>query len=215
MRPRDTRCVSSEISRTSSRRRTRSAISPRSAKDAEAEVEKWLIVLARCFELHDAVGVLELDRVLDASPDELDRHRLGLKAARQDRLELISERTERLLRRMNAAVGSANSKVLFNPTSSPAVVRSRNHVATEIFDFRGLLGIDSGLESAEAKRWKEAAGESWEKARVTGTRGIDSAKQFGSETSGHAKSAKDKLSEKIAGRMLRRGKDGERPNEEG
>ena len=65
------------------------------AKEAEAEVQKWLVVLARCFELHDAVGVLELDRVLDASPDELDRHRLGLKSARRDRLELISERTER------------------------------------------------------------------------------------------------------------------------
>jgi hypothetical protein len=61
------------------------------AKEAETEVQKWLVVLARCFELHDAVGVLELDRVLDASPDELDRHRLGLKSARQDRLELISE----------------------------------------------------------------------------------------------------------------------------
>jgi len=185
------------------------------AKDAEAEVEKWLTVLARCFQLHDAVAVLELDRVLDASSDELDRHRVGLKAARQDRLELISEITERLLLRMSSAVDRANSKVLFNPTSSPAVVRSRNHVATEIFDFRGLLGIDSGLESAEAKRWKEAAGESWEKARVTGTRGIDSAKQFGSETRGHAKSAKDKLSAKIADRKLRRGQDGEPPNEEG
>ena len=184
-------------------------------KEAEAEVQKWLVVLARCFELHDAVGVLELDRVLDASPDELDRHRLGLKSAHRDRLHLISESTQHLLDRMNAAVGRANSKVLFNPTSSPAVVRSRNHVATEIFDFRGLLGIDSGLESAEAKRWKEAAAESWENARVTGTRGIDSAKQFGSETSGHAKSAKDKLSDKIAGRMLRRGKDGEPPNEDG
>ena len=67
------------------------------AKEAEAEVQKWLAVLARCFQLHDAVAVLELDRVLDASPDELDRHRIGLKAARQDRLELISESTERLL----------------------------------------------------------------------------------------------------------------------
>ena len=60
------------------------------AKEAEGEVQKWLVVLARCFELHDAVAVLELDRVLNASPDELDRHRRGLKSARQDRLELIS-----------------------------------------------------------------------------------------------------------------------------
>jgi hypothetical protein len=185
------------------------------AKDSEGEVEKWLTVLARCFQLHDAVAVLELDRVLDASPDELDRHRVGLKAARQDRLELISEITERLLLRMNAAVDRANSKVLFNPTSSPAVVKSRNHVATDISDLRVLLGIDSGLETAEAKRWKEAAGESWERARVTGIRGIDSATELGSEARRHAKSAKSKVSEKIAGRTRRRDQDGARPNEEG
>ena len=112
----------------------RSAICERT-KEAEAEVQTWLVVLARCFELHDAVGVLELDRVLDASPDELDRHRLGLKSARRDRLDLISERTEHLLDRMNAAVGMANSRVLFNPKQSPAVVRSSNHVATEVHEF--------------------------------------------------------------------------------
>lgn len=173
------------------------------AREAEAEVEKWLTVLARCLQLHDAVAVLELDRILDASPDELDRHRIGLKAARQDRLELISESTERLLVRMNSAVALANSKVLFNPASSPAVVRSGNHVALEVSDFRGLLGIVSGLESSEVRPWKEAAGESWEKARATGSRGIDSAKQFGSETRGHARTTKDK----IANRMLRRPED--------
>ena len=104
------------------------------AKEAEAEVEKWLAVLARCFQLHDAIGVLELDRVLDASPDELDRHRLGLKAARQDRLELMSERTD-ICGADDAAVGTANSKVLLHPTSSPAVVRSRNHVAADVHRF--------------------------------------------------------------------------------
>mgnify|MGYP007112053688 CR=1 FL=1 len=37
-------------------------------RTVEAEIQKWLAVLARCFELHDAVGLLELDRVLDAAP---------------------------------------------------------------------------------------------------------------------------------------------------
>src|SRR5207248_531122 len=146
------------------------------AKEAEGEVQTWLVVLARCFELHDAVAVLELDRVLDASPDELDRHRIGLKSARRDRLELISGRTEHLLGRMNAAVGLANSKVLFDPKQSPAVVKSSNHVAAELHDFRVVLGIESGLDSAEARRWKEAAAERWDSARVTGAQGIDSVK---------------------------------------
>lgn len=174
------------------------------AKEAESEVQKWLAVLARCFELHDAVAVLELDRVLDASPDELDRHRLGLKSARQDRLELIAGRTEHLLVRMNAAVGMANTKVLFNPRQSPAVVRSSNHVAAEVHELREVLGIESGRESAEARRWKEAAAERWDTARAAGGHGIDSVKQFGSETRGQARSAKDKLSERIAERKLRR-----------
>jgi hypothetical protein len=179
------------------------------AKEAEAEVQKWLVVLARCFELHDAVGVLELDRVLDASPDELDRHRLGLKSARQDRLELITGITEHLLGRMNAAVGMANSKVLFNPKQSPAVVKSSNHVAAGVHEFHELLGIESGRESSEARRWSEAAGEHWDKAVATGAQGIDDVKRFGSEVRGQAGSVKDKLSDKIAERKLRRRRDDE------
>ena len=185
------------------------------AKEAEAEVQKWLVVLARCFQLHDAVGVLELDRVLDASPDELDRHRLGLKSARQDRLELISERTEHLLGRMNAAVGTANSKVLFNPKQSPAVVKSSNHVAAEVHEFHELLGIESGRESSEARRWREAAAERWDSARATGASGVDAVKNFGSETRDQARSVKDKLSNRIAERKLRRREDDEEHDEQG
>ena len=179
------------------------------AKEAEAEVQKWLVVLARCFELHDAVGVLELDRVLDASPDDLDRHRLGLKSARRDRLELISDRTEHLLGRMNAAVGVANSKVLFNPKQSPAVVKSSNHVAAGVHEFHELLGIESGREPSEARRWREAAAERWDKARATGAEAIDDVKRFGSETRGQAGSVRDNLSHRIAERKLRRRKDDE------
>ena len=185
------------------------------AKEAEAEVQKWLVVLARCFELHDAVGVLELDRVLDASPDELDRHRLGLRSARRDRLELISERTERLLGRMNAAVGMANSKVLFNPKQSPAVVKSSNHVAAGVHEFHELLGIESGRESSEARRWREAAAERWDSARATGASSVDTVKNFGGETRDQARSMKDKLSKRIAERKLRRSEDDEEHDEQG
>lgn len=179
------------------------------AKEAESAVQKWLVVLARCFELHDGVGVLELDRVLDASPDELDRHRHGLKSARQDRLELISERTQHLLGRMNAAVGMANSKVLFNPKQSPAIVNSSNHVAAEVLEFHELLGIESGRESSEARRWSEAAAEQWDTARATGAQGTDTLKRFGSKTSGQVRSARDKLSDKIADRKPRQREDDE------
>ena len=47
--------------------------------------------------------------------------------------------------------------------------------------------------AAEARRWREAAAESWDKARATGAHGIDTVKRFGSETRGQARSAKDKI----------------------
>lgn len=93
---------------------------------------------------------------------------------------------------------------LANPRQSPAVVRSSNHVTAEVHELREVLGIESGRESAEARRWKEAAAERWDTARAAGGHGIDSVKQFGSETRGQARSAKDKLSERIAERKLRR-----------
>jgi hypothetical protein len=110
---------------------------------------------------------------------------------------------------MNAAVGMANSKVLFNPKQSPAIVKSSNHVAAEVLEFHELLGIESGRESSEARRWREAAAEDWDTARATGAQGIDTAKRFGSKTSGQVRSARDKLSDKIAERKLRQRKDDE------
>ncbi len=112
------------------------------AEEAEAEVRIWLAVLARCFQLQDAIADLELDRVLDAAPDEVDRHRLGLKAARQDRLELFSQHTARLLDRIDVAVGRANAKLVWTRTKSLEVVQAGNHVARGVANFHELLGIE-------------------------------------------------------------------------
>lgn len=81
-------------------------------KEAQSTVQDWLAVLARCYQLQEAIAVLELDRVLDSSPDELDRYRLALRAARLNRVERISGTTERLMIRMDAAAGAANARVL-------------------------------------------------------------------------------------------------------
>jgi hypothetical protein len=175
----------------------------KTATEAESKGQEWLAVLARCFQLHDAIAVLELDRVLDASPGELDGHRLGLKAARQDRLELISRCTERLLARMNTAAGTANNKILMHPAKAPAVVHSSNHVAIAVVDFHGLLGIERGRESLEARRWADAATEVRGKALETGADGVDAARRLGSETLARAKSSTGKFSSRIAERAHR------------
>jgi hypothetical protein len=144
--------------------------------------------------------VLELDRVLDATPDELDRHRIGLKSARQNRLERIASCTERLLARMDVAAGTANASVLMHPAKAPAVVRSSNHVSTAIIDFEERLGIERARQSSETRRWGEAAAEVRDKTLEAGADGFDAAKRFGNKTVGRAKAVKGKL----ADRTLRR-----------
>ncbi|MER5964587.1 hypothetical protein [Streptomyces sp. NPDC002057] len=184
------------------------------AREAESAVREWLAVLARCFQLQDAIAVLELDRVLDASPEELNGHRLGLKAARQQRLDHIARSTERLVARMNAAADTANAKVLLHPTKSPAVVQSSNHVATGVHDFHGRLGIESGRQSSEARRWVAAAVEARDKALETGAKGVGAARSFGNETLDRAGSVKGRLSSGIAERTRRRRGDGAVPEGE-
>ena len=182
------------------------------AKEAESEVQGWLVVLARCFQLQDAIAVLELDRVLDAAPDDLDGQRLGLKASRHKRLDTISQSTERLMARMDAAAGTANTKVLLHPTTSPAVVRSRERVALAVADFHGRLGIESGRQSLEAKRWVDAASEVRDKVLETGAEYVDVSRRLSNEALDRARSVQGRLSSGIAERTLRRreGKDEER-----
>lgn len=185
------------------------------AKQAESAVREWLAVLARCLQLQDAIAVLELDRVLDASPKELDGHRLGLKAARQDRLEHIARSTERLVARMNAAADTANAQVLLHPSKSPAVVQSSNHVAAGVHDFQGQLGIESARQSSEARRWVDAAMETRDKALETGAKGVDAARSVGNETLERAGSVTGRLSSGIAGLARRWRGDEQECDEEG
>ncbi|MDT9695267.1 hypothetical protein [Streptomyces sp. P17] len=187
----------------------------KASKEAESTVREWLAVLARCFQLHDAIAVLELDRVLDTSPDELDRHRLALRAARQNRMELISRSTEHLMARVDAAVGTANTKVLLHPTASPAVVHSSNHVALAVVDFHGRLGIAHGRQSLDARRWADAAAEAKDNVLETGAEGVNAALRLRNETLNRARSVTGKLSSGIAERVRRRRVDDEGRDEEG
>jgi hypothetical protein len=177
-------------------RKTKIGDLAKTAEEARSTVQEWLAVLARCFQLQDAIAVLELDRVLDASPEELDQHRLGIRAARQNRLDLISQSTERLMARMETAAGTANTKVLLNPTASPAVVRSRNHVAVAVIDFHGRLGIERGRHSLEARPWVEAAAEVKGRVLETGAVGVDAARRHGKKNLDRARSVMGKLSER-------------------
>ena len=176
----------------------------KASQEAETKVHEWLAVLARCFQLQDAIAILELDRVLDSSPEELDQHRLALRTARRNRRDLISRSTLQLIDRMDAAAGVANAKVLLHPASSRTVVHSSNQVAGTVSEFHDRLGIESGRELLEARRWVDAAVETRDKVVATGAEGVGAAREFGVDTLGRAKSMTGRLSNGIADRTFRR-----------
>ena len=132
----------------------------RKAKTIEklvVEVQDWLAVLARCSELQIMIDVFELDRMLAASPDELDRHRLALSTKRQKRLGNIEGCTKPLLERISAACDMANAKMIWNRTNALALVQSGNHVAAKVHGLHEILGIESVLQSYEERELGLAA----------------------------------------------------------
>ncbi|CAM3468450.1 hypothetical protein OCAE111667_11295 [Occultella aeris] len=195
-------------------RKTKLGDLAKATREAEAKVQEWLTILARCFQLQEAIGVLELDRVLDGSPEDLDQHRIALKAARRKRLDVISRSTERLISRMNTAAGAANKKVLLQPVPARAVVHSSNHVCVAVVDFHDRLGILGDQESVEAKRWVDAAADVRDNVLGTGADGVDAAKRLGHGTLDRAKTMTGRLSSEISERTRRRqGDDEERKTE--
>lgn len=175
------------------------------AEQAEARTQEWLAVLARCWQLQDGIAVLELDRVLDAAPDDLDGHRLGLRAARQDRLELLSRTTERLIARLDAAAARGNTRVLRHPTRARDVVHASNQVGAAVLEFHERLGIEGGRETVEARRWAEAAAEVGARAIKAGSDGVDAAQRLGTGTVRRARAAPSEVSKRVGERpFLRR-----------
>jgi hypothetical protein len=179
---------------------------------AEPKAREWLAVIARSFQLQDAVAVLELDRVLDAGADDLDQHRAGLKAARQRRLDAIARTTDDLLDRLGLALGISNSKVLFHPGTAAAIARSGTSATRSVVTVYELLGIESDRKPFESTNWTGAARQLARSARDAGTEGLDNARQLGDRARDGAFDRGDRLATAYSRRSAaRRGKSGEQP----
>lgn len=130
--------------------------------------------------------MLELDHVLNAAPEVLEKHRAGLAISRQRRLAQITDTTEKLLERISAVAQVANSKVLLHPRSSGDVVRATNAVSSVVVEFQSRLGIDSAYGVLESKKWTKAVAEVRDKVSDAGSDGLKNIKQFGDDTKNRA-----------------------------
>lgn len=122
------------------------------ADEAKAEVQKWLAVLADTFRLQEAFDVLALDKAMDESPEVLNDRRRGLEADRKDRRELIAGHTQKLLTRMDTAVGRANKKLPLTRSRSLSIIDAGNYVAAGVHGFHALLGLQVDCRSWEPRQ---------------------------------------------------------------
>lgn len=173
------------------------------AKQAEATVREWLAVLAHCFRLLDGLALLELDRVLDADPQDGEAHRTALRANRDKRVKLFADTTNHLLERLETAATEANTKVLLNPFSARTVVGTSNHVGAEVAEFQRALGLVADREAISAKRWSQAVGDVRDKVMETGGAGVGAAKNLGDDAIKKARSITHRLASGIAERTRR------------
>jgi hypothetical protein len=149
----------------------------KATQEAQSSVEEWLAVIARSFQVQDKISILELDRVADASPEELDQHRVGLRLARQNRLDAIAAACSQLVGRMNEASTRANQKVLFNPFASPKVVNASNKVVVAVLELENRLDLVTDTETAEARRWVAAVVDTRDHAVGSGQDALDAARR--------------------------------------
>lgn len=176
----------------------------KAAQEAQSVVGEWLAVLARCFQLQDAIAVLELDRVLGAAPDELEQHRAGIRIARQKRLDAIARSTERLMTRMDAAAATANAKVLLHPRAAQTIKFSTGVVESSVIEFNDTLGVEGERESVAIRRWLDAASDARDRALESGAAGIESAKGLSEQTFGRARTVTTRLTGAVAERAARK-----------
>ncbi|MBC9927356.1 hypothetical protein [Leucobacter sp. cx-169] len=173
-------------------------------QEASETVNEWLAVLARCFQMQDGLAVLELDRVLDSDPHDLDRHREAIQIGRRRRRDLIATSTQCLLERIDAAAGVANTKVLLHPIKANAIVHSANKVGGGVSEFNSKLGIGQSRAEIEPKPWREAVGDAKNTVVNTAGAGASATARFGAGTYAHAKVAGDELTQRIRARLPQR-----------
>jgi hypothetical protein len=128
----------------------------KATREIEAEVNLWLAVLARCFELHNDFADLELGHVLDTAPSSLDGHRLGIAAAMQKRRLRIVSTTTHLLTRLDKAGAVAQTNVVLHARAARTVVDSINTVGDSIEDFQVPFAVEAHREALTNTRWRDA-----------------------------------------------------------
>lgn len=172
----------------------------RKLKSGGEDAQFWLGVLARAISLQDRYSIIELARVQDEHPLQLDGHQKRLAVARREREQEITASLEAVANSVARAAQLTNAAKVTNPLNAPRVVRRANALNADVDRFATHAALQVTATSAdEPTRWIRAARDPAGDARSA----VGAA---GSEVVGKAKSVGHAIEERRDDRVLRRAK---------
>lgn len=123
------------------------------------EIHQWLGMLASAVKMQDQVSCIELARVCQEEPEQLEAHKKGVVLARNKRLEEIEQSLNALGRQLETKVGIVGGKVLLNPYSSPHAIANIESITGDLNTFASTLQLEHiHLHVEDGPTWIQAAG---------------------------------------------------------
>lgn len=173
---------------------------------AEKEVPEWLAVMARCLQLDNALGILELDRIVDSTPNEVDDHRRALRISRDKRIEIIAAQVEMMIERVRSASGTAFRGVLAHPMNSRAINTSAKAVGETMVGFANQLGIVANVPELESRAWWDAAIEKRDDILEGSAEVVVNVREFGERQLKNAQEVAVRVRDDVDDKFKQRGK---------
>lgn len=123
------------------------------------EIHQWLGMLASAVRMQDQVSCIELARVCQEEPEQLEAYKKGIVLARNKRLEEIEQSLNALGKQLETKAGIVGGKVLLNPYSSPHAIANIESIASDLNAFANTLQLEHiHLHVEDGPTWIEAAG---------------------------------------------------------
>lgn len=123
------------------------------------EIHQWLGMLASAVKMQDQVSCIELARVCQGEPEQLEAHKKGIVLARNKRLEEIEQSLNALGEQLEAKANTVGGQVLLNPYSSPHAIANIESITGDLNAFANTLQLRHiHLQVEGGPTWIQAAG---------------------------------------------------------
>lgn len=123
------------------------------------EIAGWLVALGNAVMAQDQLAVIELDRVLEESPEALEQHREGLKLARNHRIAEIESTLLELGNQLGPAWKTAQEMQLRNPITVKRIFEDISAVDKDLDTFAQALELqENSWSESKVFAWKVVAG---------------------------------------------------------